>query len=69
MPVWTVLPIVNNLAMYRFLGLSILHDIGADWGLEDDWQGVGVLAGLAIAAMDGNGRSARHFGGCRVVFV
>jgi hypothetical protein len=47
--------------------MSILHDVRADWGFENGWQGVGVLAGLAIATVDGDGRSARHFGGCRVV--
>ena len=49
------------------LGMSILHNVRADWRPEDGGQGVGVLAGLAIAPVDGDGRSARHFGGGGVV--
>lgn len=41
---------------------SILYDVWADWCLEDTRQSVSVLCWLAIGAMDGHGRSARHFG-------
>ena len=50
-----------HLFLLDCLGMSILHNVRADWRLEDGGQRVRVLAGLSIAPVDGDGRSARHF--------
>ena len=42
-------------------GVDLLDDIETDRAGEDSRQGVRALAGLAIAANDGDGRSGRHF--------
>jgi hypothetical protein len=48
-----------------FYEVHILDDIRANWGLEDIWQRVSLVAGGAIGTNDGDDRSARHFcGGC-----
>ena len=42
-------------------GVDMLNDIETDRARKDSRHGVRTLAGLAIGADDGDGRSGRHF--------
>ena len=56
-------PVVLSVAV-KLGGLEIfvLNNVRADGRLENIGKRVGVLARVAIGAVNGHGRSARHFG-------
>jgi hypothetical protein len=61
---------VNGSVPVSFFGLlearlecfNVLDNIWTNWGAENAWKGMGLIASLAIPADDTDSRSARHCG-------